>query len=319
MTRPHYDPQWLHAMVTVAQTGNVSRAAEILCLSQPALSLQLKALRLAVGVPLFKRHAQGMQLTPAGAALLPHAKHAIEGMTRFAHAAAECRDAPQGVVRIGTVVDPGFLRLGGFLQHLNQIAPQVEPQLFHGMSGDALDGVATGRLDGGFYLGALLAAGLDAGESVFFKKADVQAHVHWRHVTHMNYRVIAPVAWADRLKGANWPTLVQQTWLQTHDRSVHRRLLTEAWRGIGLPSEGIQWSAKVDQESVMLSLVQAGMGLSLMPEWVAVRESQLGHVHMIDAIVLPCVLGFAWRAGNHEYRFGNLLERALQKTWQISL
>lgn len=319
MTRTHYDPQWLQAMVTVAQTGNVSRAAEILCLSQPALSLQLKALRLAVGVALFKRHAQGMQLTPAGAALLPHAQHAIDGMARFAHAVTECRDSLHGVVRIGTVVDPGFLRLGAFLQHLNQMAPQVEPQLFHGMSGDALDGVASGRLDAGFYLGAWQEAGQDAGESLFFKKADAQAHVQWRHITHMNYRVIAPVAWADRLNGANWSSLVQQTWLQPHERSVHHRLLMEAWRSIRLPSEGIQWSAKVDQEPVMLSLVQAGIGLSLMPEWVALRESQLGNVHMIDGLDLPCVLGFAWCTSHRNHKFSDLLERALYKTWQIAV
>lgn len=318
MSRTYYDPHWLQALVTVAKTGSVSRAAEQLCLSQPALSLQLKALRQAVGVPLFRRHAQGMQLTTAGVALLPHAQHALEGLAQFTHAATDWRDSPQGVLRIGTVVDPIFLRLGVFLQHLNRMAPRVDPQLFHGMSGDALEGVVSGRLDGGFYLGAVQISEQDAGEAAFLKRVDLETVIDWRHLTSLEYRVIAPVDWAEHLAGASWATLMRQPWLQAHDQSVHRRLLLEALRCNGVNMGSVKWVAKVDQESAMLSLVQAGVGLSLMPEWVAVHESQLGHVHMIDCIKLPCVLGFAWRTDTSGRRLSGLLQQALQKTWPES-
>ena len=49
------DPQALRAFVAVAREGNVSRAATRLHLSQPAVSLQLKALAEATGLTLFTR------------------------------------------------------------------------------------------------------------------------------------------------------------------------------------------------------------------------------------------------------------------------
>lgn len=56
----------------VAQTLNVTRAAEELHVSQPALSRQIKLLEDELGTLLFERLPQGLKLTPAGLALLPH-------------------------------------------------------------------------------------------------------------------------------------------------------------------------------------------------------------------------------------------------------
>jgi DNA-binding transcriptional LysR family regulator len=67
------EPQTLRAFVAVAREGNVSRAAQRLHLSQPAVSLQLKRLAQTTGLVLFNRTPRGLALTPDGAALLPQA------------------------------------------------------------------------------------------------------------------------------------------------------------------------------------------------------------------------------------------------------
>ena len=51
----HPDPQTLRAFVVMARTGNVSRAAQQLCLSQPAVSQQLKSLAEQTGLLLLTR------------------------------------------------------------------------------------------------------------------------------------------------------------------------------------------------------------------------------------------------------------------------
>ena len=71
------DIQTLRIFVAVAREGSLSRAADKLALTQPAVSLQIKGLQAATGLTLFKRSAQGMNLTRDGAALLPLAEKVL--------------------------------------------------------------------------------------------------------------------------------------------------------------------------------------------------------------------------------------------------
>lgn len=67
----------LHGFVEVARLGNMGRAADVLSISQPALSSRIKGLESELGVQLFRRTATGMSLTPAGRGLVPHAERAL--------------------------------------------------------------------------------------------------------------------------------------------------------------------------------------------------------------------------------------------------
>lgn len=67
----------IEGFVTVAKHLNVSRAASDLCISQPALTGRLRNLERELGQRLFVRTTAGVRLTPAGQALLPHAKRIL--------------------------------------------------------------------------------------------------------------------------------------------------------------------------------------------------------------------------------------------------
>lgn len=89
----------LRYFVAVAEEGHVTRAAERLGIRQPPLTQQIQALERELDAPLFRRKPRGVELTPAGRALLDEAK-AILG--RAEQAAATVRRAAQGEAgRIG--------------------------------------------------------------------------------------------------------------------------------------------------------------------------------------------------------------------------
>jgi len=80
------NPRYLVVFCMVAELRSLSRAAEVLNLSQPAVSKTLKALEHAVRQPLYERTPQGITLTEAGKALLPYAcavSRSLAQATRF--------------------------------------------------------------------------------------------------------------------------------------------------------------------------------------------------------------------------------------------
>jgi DNA-binding transcriptional LysR family regulator len=95
------DVRQLKALVTVVETGSVTRAAELLHLVQPAVTRQIRALEHELGVPLFERTRQGMRPTEAGVSLAERARRALTELDR---ARAELAPAPgmvTGLVSVG--------------------------------------------------------------------------------------------------------------------------------------------------------------------------------------------------------------------------
>lgn len=282
------DPQTLRAFITVAREGNVSRAALRLHLSQPAVSLQLKSLAQSTGLQLFTRTPHGLALTPDGAALLPQAEKALAALADFDQAALKLNSTLRGRLRIGTILDPEFIRLGAFLKELVESAPQIETELRQGMSGEVLARVARGELDVGFYLGE--PDDLEIRESVA-PSTQAQAAINFevKTLSHFTYRVLAPAGWGDQVQGRDWKALAALPWLATPPESAHHRMLARVFAPLGVAPRQV---ALVDQEASMLDLVRSGVGLSLVRDSIAIREAQARGLVIADRVSLDCVLSF---------------------------
>ena len=91
----------LMSFCVVAQTGSVSQAAELLGLSQPAVSRQLASLQFAVGQTLYVRTAYGVNLTLAGEALLPYACGVRQAFEEAVRVASQEEEAGHVELRLG--------------------------------------------------------------------------------------------------------------------------------------------------------------------------------------------------------------------------
>ncbi len=76
------DLRQLRHFIAVAELGNFSRAAERVCLTQPALTRSIKTLEDEIDARLFDRRSSGVELTPAGSALLEHARLMVNEQER---------------------------------------------------------------------------------------------------------------------------------------------------------------------------------------------------------------------------------------------
>jgi len=271
------DATALKTFVAVAREGSLSRAAQQLHLTQPALSLQLKGLQARLGVRLFERTARGMRLTPDGAALLPLADRALGAQREFLAAAQRLQQQVRGTLSIGTILDPEFTRLGAFLHELVESAPHLQTVLRQGMSGEVLQRLDAGSHDVGYYLGDPNA---DRG---------VAGRYQVRRLTTFTYRVLAPAGWEPQVRGADWAQLAALPWIETPTESAHHRLLQRTLAPLGVRVRRV---ALVDQEASMLDLVRSGVGLSLVRDAVAMREAQARGLVIADRVSLTCELTF---------------------------
>ncbi|AWG31662.1 LysR family transcriptional regulator [Burkholderia cenocepacia] len=294
----------LRAFATVAREGNLTRAAAQLHVTQPAVSLQIKHLQETLGVALFTRTSRGLALTRDGQTLLPHAERALAAAADVQRAAAALRHEVRGRLRIGTILDPGFLRLGGFLRALVETHPQIETALRHGMSGWVIEQVRAQALDVGYYIGR---PGEDDPRD--------DALFHTVTLTRFEYRVLAPAGWKERVQRAHdWRALAALPWIWTPPASAHHRLLSRRFAAAGAQPVKV---AEVDQEQSMLDLVKSGIGLTLARDSTALAEAHAHALTIVEPVTVPTELTFVTLAARRDEPAIAAALRLIEAQWAI--
>lgn len=269
------------AFVTVAREGSVSRAAEVLNLTQPAISHQIKRLGEETGITLFNRTPTGLQISHDGAAVLSKAEQVLDAMSDFQRSARQRSGRISGKLRIGTIVDPEFIRLGRILARLRTEHPDIETELTHGVSGDIVTWLKRGQIDAGFYL-----CGPD---DLPMMGSESEDPLHAIKLADFTYRVIGPVGWQKKIENAHWPALAKLPWIGTPERSVHYRLLSKIYTN---PADRLGVVARVDQEASMLEMVRSGIGLSLCRDSIALHQKQSFGLAVCNSVSVPACLCF---------------------------
>jgi DNA-binding transcriptional LysR family regulator len=123
------DSHLLEAFVNVIDQGSFSEAAERLHLTQPAISKRLSALENLTGNRLIDRSNRKIQLTDAGARLLPHARRIIDEVHNAKLALSDRRDTVSGRLSVIASHHIGLHHLPAWLRRLNREFPEVSLEL----------------------------------------------------------------------------------------------------------------------------------------------------------------------------------------------
>jgi DNA-binding transcriptional LysR family regulator len=132
--------------VAIAEERSFTRAAERIPIAQPAISQQVRRLEAELGERLFLRGRRGTMLTPAGQALLPHARAALQAAEGGREAVAALSGLLTGRLTVGLVHPLPDRRLPRLLGAFHRAHPRIDLTLLEGQTDALLGALAAGQL-----------------------------------------------------------------------------------------------------------------------------------------------------------------------------
>jgi DNA-binding transcriptional LysR family regulator len=234
----------LRFLAMLAQTGNFSRAAERMSVSQSALSAAIRQIEEHVGLRLFDRTTHQVQMTDAGRTLLPHVQRVLKTADNAFADMHEAADQERVTIRIGAMPS-AIVAVACAVAEVSRDHPELNFHLSDGTSDLLIDDLRKGGFDLVIGVSSGSAMGLDA---TMLVEDDLVLVVRRDH----------------RLAGAartGWSSLSEDEIVHFPGGSIGE-LCRAALRQNGLiPSSRF----RVDQVDSLYGLVLSGLAVGIMP------------------------------------------------------
>jgi DNA-binding transcriptional LysR family regulator len=140
----------IRSFLSIAETLHFGRTAELIHISQPALSLQIRALEEEVGVRLFERNRRKTTLTAAGIAFRDDAAAALSRLEEGIRRARLAASGKLGLLRIGFVSTAGSEMVPNIVRQFRESNPEVGFSLRNILTAEQVRMLEAGSLDIGF-------------------------------------------------------------------------------------------------------------------------------------------------------------------------
>lgn len=286
----------IRAFVTVARVGNVTKAAEVLYVTQPAVTAQIKGLESSLGVALFDRGGGRMSLTRAGEKLLAQACLVLNAAGELKGAARSMQGELSGRIEVGL---PGetteFLRTGTLASAVQCDLPLVE---FHTRTkpvGQLLDLTRAGALTGAFIIGT-----------------NPPRDLQWQSLRSISYRIAIPGRLASEMERGGWRVLASLPWVSgVVESHVHQML-----RGL-FEKQGLEPNVATRSEdtSALESFVRAGTACALLRQEIAVPGVERGEWSVWGHAKVDAQLYFTSSSEMSSDPLAVALSSAVQTVW----
>ena len=235
----------LRSFVTVADEGHLTRAAQRLFTSQPAVSAHIKTLEEELGVSLFSRTPKGMRLTQEGLKLKMHAEKCLNTVSEFFHQARSLQGELAGVAKISLHTSPELLKIGEFFSILNAKYPNIECHLLQKNSWEVPELLRSNEIDAGFLYGRPAAPDIDV-----------------TLLRSCKLMIVGPTGLREQFEYADLEEIVTLPWIGSSKYCPFHQAIFDTFQQRNLKLS--QTVAVVDQEPTLMNLVNAGVGMALM-------------------------------------------------------
>lgn len=252
----------LKTFVVVAREGSITRAAERLHLSQPAVSAHIKAIEDMLSLPLFERTARGMSLTREGQRLLARAEQTLAAHQELLEEASRIKGRLTGTLRIGAGSNANHEAVGRLLTRLAERCPDVEVILKHGTSVEVLTGIRNGSLDAGFYNEA--------------DEPDVELSTI--EVAQFSIHLAAPPGLVSAAAPLDVRALGELSWIYPTVSACCGRTAEALFKTHQIRPKRV---ISVDREAITRTLIAGGIGVGLLHAETAKAAQASGEVELI--------------------------------------
>jgi DNA-binding transcriptional LysR family regulator len=243
----------LRYFLAVAEEGHVTRAAARLGIQQPPLSQQIRALETELEVQLFRRKPRGVELTPAGEALLAEARIVLNGAEHAITAARRAARGEAGRLGLGFTSSASFHPLvPRVIREFRAASPLVSLTLEEAGTAELVDGLRAGRIDAAFV------------------RSPIGPAVDLAIRAVLEEEMVAVLPAGHRLAGGAAAPRLPLIALQGETFILYRRPLGPGlYDAIIAACQRAGYSPRIGQEAprmlATLSLVAAGLGVTLIP------------------------------------------------------
>ena len=265
----HVTLKQFRVLAAVARTGSVTKAAQALHVSPPAITLQLQALQDHAGLPLVERSPSGVVLTLAGREVVEAAGRIEAVLSDCAATLAALSGAERGTVSVGVISTAKYFAPRA-LAAFARAHPGLELQLVVGNRAEIIEGLRSHALD--------LAVTGRPPDELGVEAAGIGDHPHVVVASHDHSLVplhrIPPKALADEI------FLVREPGSGT--RGLMERFFADA--GIA-PRIGMQ----IGSNETIKQAVLAGLGIAFLSAHTIEMEIDTGRLAVLDVVGLPIV------------------------------
>jgi DNA-binding transcriptional LysR family regulator len=245
------DLRQLRYFVTLAETLNFHRASERLHISQPPLTVAIRKLEASLGVSLFVRGPRGVRLTDAGEAALRPARAALEQAALVAGAAKSGHQGQAGKISVGFVGSAISDALPRIIPAFRERFPNVEMRLEEMTSQSIVQALSERQIDAGLVRLPLM------------HPADLRISAIEKDELVVALLADHPLAGRGRI---SLSALRDEALILHSEVSVLRAVVMLACQAAGFTPRIAQ---SANQVQTLLSLVQSGLGIALVPARMA--------------------------------------------------
>ncbi len=265
--------QKYEALIETVDTGSFTKAAQALSYTQSGVSRMVAELERSWGIKLLVRGRGGVELTSEGRMILPYVRDIASLQRSLQMEVDDISGLRSGVIRIGTFSSVAAQWLPNVIERFQADYPRIDYELIIGDYAEIAAWISTGRVDCGF----LVLPTAEEFDTISLGSDRL-------------FAVLPPDHALAKKDVISLPDFEGEPFLL--DEKGSDTMVTDLFREAGIP---LEIRLKTPDDYVIMSMIESGLGVSILPELILERVPYRLAVRPLDVDPIR-VIGFAVRS-----------------------